>query len=285
MTLQPSRSVGAFNNPPGPQSEILREMARKRADDNTWNMVQTGLMAAQFAAQSAIHDQMEEVKWQNENALAIQQELLNREQLQQYLEEFVYQTEKLVEQFSSKSDVPASTRYFLLQSVLAQVEEDGIDTATLRGRDNKAAFEKVMAQVHRLIATLLKDSEVQEAIEWAEKQEAKRVAKKQECKTRLKQLRAHRAGIEANRKPITYAFAANDLFNEIRLSLPLWAWIAMVPLVPLAILFVAPLVIAALFTVESRRTKLDEKQNGPIDYQLSVIDQKITTLTSQLNAL
>ena len=132
MALQPLRSVGGFNDPPDPQSEILREMARKRANDNTWNMVQTGMMAAQLAVQSDIHDQMEEVKQQNANALAVQQELLNREQFQQYLEEFIFQTEKLVEKFSAKSDVPASTRYFLLQSVLAQVEEDGIDTATAK---------------------------------------------------------------------------------------------------------------------------------------------------------
>ena len=285
MTLQPLRSVGGFNDPPDSQSEILREMARKRANDNTWNMVQTGMMAAQLAAQSAIHDQMEEVKRQNANALAVQQELLNREQLQQYLEEFVFQTEKLVEGFSAKSDVPASTRYFLLQSVLAQVEEDGIDTATIRGRDNKAAFEKAMANVHQLIDTLLKDPEVQEAIEWAEKQEAKRFAKQQKIEARLSQLQTHRAEIESSRKSITYAFAANDLFNEVKPNVPSWAWIAMVPVLALATFMVVPLVIAAIVaavTIHRTRAELEEKYNSPVNYQLSVIDEQINGLETQL---
>ncbi|MCA8994594.1 MAG: hypothetical protein KDA88_21630, partial [Planctomycetaceae bacterium] len=100
--MELSRSAGGFNHPPDRQAETLREIARQQANANTWNMIQTGVMAAQLAAQSAIHDQMEEVKRQNENALAIQQELLNREQLQQYLEEFIFQTEKLVAEFSAK---------------------------------------------------------------------------------------------------------------------------------------------------------------------------------------
>lgn len=37
MGLQLSRSAGGFDNPSDSQSEILREMARKRASDNTWN--------------------------------------------------------------------------------------------------------------------------------------------------------------------------------------------------------------------------------------------------------
>ena len=288
MTLQLSRSAGGFNNPPDGQAEILREMARKRASDNTWNMVQTGFMAAQLAAQSAIHDQMEEVKRQNENALAIQQELLNREQLQQYIEEFIFQTEKLVEEFSKKSDVPGSTRYFLLQSVLAQVEQDGIDTATIRGRDNKAAFEKAMANIHQLVGTLLTDPEVQEAVEWAKKQEARQTAKRQKIESRLSQLHAHRADIAAKRKPITYAVAAHDLFNEIKPNIPAWAWVAMVPVGVLAVFMVVPLVIAgivAAVTIHSTRAELEEKHNSPIDYQLSIIDEQINTLNNQLTEL
>ena len=286
MALQPLRSVGGFNDPPDPQSEILREMARKRANDNTWNMVQTGMMAAQLAVQSDIHDQMEEVKQQNANALAVQQELLNREQFQQYLEEFIFQTEKLVEKFSAKSDVPASTRYFLLQSVLAQVEEDGIDTATIRGRDNKTAFEKAMANVHQLVAALLKDPEVQEAVEWAEKQEAKRIAKQQKVSEELARLHQQRAEIEARKNPVSFEEAARSYVAAKKEQIPDGLWpVAIVALVCMSLMILPLLILipAFGFDIYQHRKNLNEEANQPIDYQLSTIDSRIADLQSELN--
>ena len=288
MGLELSRSAGGYNHPPDNQAEALREIARQQANANTWNMVQTGVMAGQLAALSNIHGQMEEVKQQNENALAIQQEFLNREQLQQHIEEFIFQTEKLVEQFSAKSDVPASTRYFLLQSVVVQVEQDGIDTATIRGRDNKAAFEKTMAAVRRLVALLLKDPEVQDAIKWAKKQEAKRAAKQQEITAELKELMKQRASVESQLNPFTFGEAAKQWFaaekEKMPHSLRIPALIFFAPIALFAVVTVLPaLFFAAIIglNIWNHLGKINAEANGPIEYQLSVIDKRITALQSK----
>ncbi|MEZ5941410.1 MAG: hypothetical protein R3C18_08470 [Planctomycetaceae bacterium] len=283
--MELSRSAGGFNHPPDRQAEALREIARQQANANTWNMVQTGVMAAQLAAQSAIHDQMEEVKRQNENALAIQQELLNREQLQQYLEEFIFQTEKLVADFSAKSDVPASTRYFLLQSVLVQVEQDGIDTATIRGRDNKSAFERAMASVNRLVAELLKDPEVQDAIKWAEKEEAKRAEKRRRVEADLNRLYQQRASIESQLDPVSFGEALQKMPEWRKSQLPDGLWPVVIGGLILSTVLIAPLLIvvpAILFDAHQYRRMLNAEANEPIHYQLSTLDNRIAALESEL---
>jgi hypothetical protein len=95
----------------------------------------------------SIHSEVAQAKQQQAEALAIQQELLARERLQTRLEEMIYQTEKLVAECSKgDSDTPASTWYFLLDGVLRQIEQDGIATPVIKGRDNKAAFERVVRE-------------------------------------------------------------------------------------------------------------------------------------------
>ena len=67
--MELSRSAGAYSHPPDRQAEALREIARQQATANTWNMIQTGVMAGQLAVQSAIHGQMEQVKQQTADTL------------------------------------------------------------------------------------------------------------------------------------------------------------------------------------------------------------------------
>ena len=290
MGLELSRSAGGYDHPPDRQSEALREIARQQATANTWRIVQTGVMAGQLAVQSAIHGQMEQVKRQTADTLAIQQELLNREQLQQNLEEFIFQTEKLVAEFSSKSDVPASTRYFLLQSVVVQVEEDGIDTAMIRGRDNKAAFERAMASVNRLVAELLKDPEVQQAIQWAEKEAAKQAEKRQKIESELSRLYEQRASIESQLNPFTFGMAAKQWFAAQKeatpqsLRIPLLIFFA--PLALFAVVTVIPaLFVAAFFALHifNHHTKINDEANEPVNYQLSTLDERIAALESELS--
>mgnify|MGYP001251362729 FL=1 len=290
MGLELSRSAGAYSHPPDRQAEALRDIARQQATANTWNMIQTGVMAGQLAVQSAIHGQMEQVKRQTADTLAIQQELLNREQLQQNLEEFIFQTEKLVAEFSAKSEVPASTRYFLLQSVLVQVEEDGIDTAMIRGRDNKAAFERAMASVNRLVAELLKDPEVQQAIKWAEKEAAKRAEKRQKIENELSRLYEQRASIESQLDPVTFSEAARRWYGSEMEKLPQQlrtpAAILFIVIAPMAVLMVVPAIVlgtVALNGISQFRAKANAETNEPINYQLQVVNKRIAALESELS--
>lgn len=230
------------------------------------------------------------MKRQNADALAMQQELLNREQLQQNLEEFIFQTEKLVAEFSAKSDVPASTRYFLLQSVVVQVEEDGIDTAMIRGRDNKAAFERAMASVNRLVAELLKHPEVQQAIQWAEKEAAKRAEKRRKIESELSRLYEQRASIEAQLNPFTFGMAAKQWFAAQKeatpqsLRIPLL--ISFAPIALFAVMTVIPaLFVAAFFALHifNHHTKINDEANEPIQYQLQAVNKRIAALESELS--
>jgi hypothetical protein len=285
MGLELSRSAG-WDHPPDRQAQALREIARQQASANTWNMIQTGVMAGQLAALSNIHGQMAEVKRQSADALAIQQELLNREQLQQYLEEFIFQTEKLVEEFSAKSEVPASTRYFLLQSVLVQVQQDGIATTTIRGRDNKVAFERAMASVNRLVAELLEDPEVQQAIKRAEKEEAKRAEKRREIEAELSRLHEQRASIEAQLNPVTFGEALQKMPEWRKAQLPDGLWPVVIGGLVVSAVLIVPLLIvvpAILFDAHQYRQKLNAEANEPITYQLSTLDKRITALESELD--
>lgn len=285
MGLELSRSAGVYSHPPDRQAEALREIARQQASANTWNMIQTGVMAGQLAVQSAIHGQMEQVKRQTADTLAIQQELLNREQLQQNLEEFIFQTEKLVAEFSSKSEVPASTRYFLLQSVVAQVEEDGIDTAMIRGRDNKSAFERAMASVNRLVAELLKDSEVQRAIQWAEKEAAKQAEKRRRIESELSRLYEQRASIEAQLNPVSFGEALQKMPEWRKAQLPEGLWPVVIGGLVLSLVLIFPLVIvipAILFDAHQYRLKLNAEANESVNYLLSTLNERIAALESEL---
>lgn len=283
--MELSRSAGAYSHPPDRQAEALREIARQQATANTWRIIQTGVMAGQLAVQSAIHGQMEQVKRQTADTLAIQQELLHREQLQQNFEEFIFQTEKLVAEFSSKSEVPASTRYFLLQSVLVQVEEDGIDTAMIRGRDNKAAFERAMASVNRLVAELLKDPEVQQAIKWAEKEAVRRAEKRQKIETELSRLYEQRASIESQLNPVSFGEALQKMPEWRKAQLPDGLWPVVIGGLVLSTVLIFPLVIvipAILFDTHQYRQKLNAEANEPVNYQLSTLDERIAALESEL---
>ena len=169
--------------------DIYRELAQTRAAAQAsvaFQALQTGLLADMNNSMGAVHAQMNAVRQQQGEALAIQQELLNREQIQSHLEEFIYQAEKLVGEFSKKTDIPPSSRYFVLMGVLSKIKEDGIATPIIKGRENKAAFEKVVQATRSLTERLVEEPEVQEAVEWAET-ERKRLDEEQARLTKARQ--------------------------------------------------------------------------------------------------
>ncbi len=164
-------------------SDTYHELASIRANTQAsvaFQALQTGLLAQMSGSMDGIHAEMAHARQQQSEALAIQQELLNREQIQSHLEEFIFQAEKLVAECSkTTTDIPASSRYFLLKGVLGKIKEDGIGTPIIKGRDNKSAFEKVIQDTKDLTQKLLSHPDVQEALEWAE---AERLRKEEEQK-------------------------------------------------------------------------------------------------------
>ena len=171
------------------------ELASSRANTQAsvaFQALQSGLLVQMNHSMNGIHAEMEMVRQQQNEALAIHQELLNREQMQSHLEEFIYQAEKLVAECSkSTTDIPASSRYFLLVGVLGKIKSDGIGTSIIKGRENKVAFEKVIQDTQGLTLRLKKEPEVQEAIKWAEEERQRREAKQERAEQERQQERQH----------------------------------------------------------------------------------------------
>lgn len=139
------------------------------------NAAQAVIMSQMSASLNNISAVMQDVRSHQADALAIQQELLQEDRLQAYIEEFIYSTEKLVAECSKKEcELALSTRYFLLLGVTKTVQQQGLATPVIRGRDNKAAFENGLENVQKLLSQLEQEAEVKEAIAWSEEERRKR---------------------------------------------------------------------------------------------------------------
>ncbi len=194
------------------------EQARTRAAAQAsvaFQALQTGLLNQMSQSMNAVYSEMAEVRQQQGEALAIQQELLNREQMQSHLEEFIFQAEKLIAECSkTTTDIPPSSRYFLLMGVQGKIENDGISTAIIRGRDNKTAFENVLASANDLTQRLLKEPEVQQAVKWAEAErkrlEAEHQRSEREREAKIQKLEQHLAKLQTDLKAVT----AQDVLSQ-----------------------------------------------------------------------
>lgn len=166
-----------------PSYDTYQELARIRASTDAslaYNSMQAGLLSDLSGTMEAIDYEITAVRQTQNQALAVQQTLLQQDAIQGQLEEFIFQSEKLVAECSSaECELPASTRYFLLKGVSEQVKQNGIGTPVIRGRDNKAAFERVIKSVDGLTQKLQLDPEVKQAIAWAKQEEARQRAEQQ----------------------------------------------------------------------------------------------------------
>lgn len=136
------------------------------------------------------------------DGLAAQQRIIQQEQLQAHLEEFVYNVEKLVERFGAEDcDVPLSVRYFNLRGIQDAVARQGIGTPVIRGRENKAGFERAMSAVQQMMASLERDSDVKEALAWAEKENQRRQS---QVDVRRQQIIARLSELNAAKQPLAF---------------------------------------------------------------------------------
>lgn len=135
--------------------------------------IQTGVTIAQAALTSHMAGTLHQLQGEmgalhemNLQGLAIQQEMLKREQFQSQVEEFIYNIQKMVAEFSDEKCKESSVaKYFNLKGILDTVEELGIGTPLIKGRGNKAAFESAFIAVNRLVDALASVPEVEKAVE------------------------------------------------------------------------------------------------------------------------
>ena len=280
------------------QSVLYRQAAAQTAElrqSNRWAALQTGILAAQTAVLGSIHNQMEQVRQKNAEALAIQQELLKWEQLQSHIEEFINQTEKLVAECSDRtSDVPNSTRYFLLVSTLQIIERDRISTAIIRGRDNKAAFDAVLAGVTRLSNELFRLSEVQDALRWAKKLESDRLKLESDRQVRLEKLGHHIAqmrgmleSLQSSRRTQVTVMETFKLREKQIISLaPLHLQVPFLLVIGLFILMTFVLSIPSIIVLcLIDRDRMNREKNSPLDKQIASVTAKLNVLQQQYDSM
>lgn len=212
----------ATNNP------TYQELARIRAaseNNLAFQTIQTGVLTSLNGVMGSIHSEMAEVRQLHAEGLAAQQELLQREALQDRIEEFLYQAEKLVEKCSSRdTDIPYSSRYFLLQGVIHSINNEGISTAIIKGRENKKAFDDVVAKINKMLSKLSEIAEVKEAIEWAEKENRRAIAERnrankerQRQQELLKKYNAKVAELQQDMKPpLNFGIWYSNRLNNFR---------------------------------------------------------------------
>lgn len=152
------------------------------------------------------------------DALSIQTAVVEREILQDKLEEFIYQFEKVVEAADDESAQESSvTKFFRLAYFLGIVEEENINTSLIRGRDNKAAFERTVARAQKLAASLKRNPDVTAAIAEIKQEEAKKRREELREQERKQKLRQKREELSKRRRNIA-VLAAISMVLGVALS-------------------------------------------------------------------
>ena len=268
------------------RNDTYQELASIRANTQAsvaFQALQTGLLAKMSGSMDGIHAEMANVRQQQSEALAIQQELLNREQIQSHLEEFIFQAEKLVAECSkTTTDIPASSRYFLLMGVLGKIEDDGIGTPIIKGRDNKSAFEKVVNDTKGLTQRLLKDPEVQDAIKWAEAErkrlEAERVRAERERVANIKQLEKTLSSLEGQLQKVSMTVVLKEWREYIKSKLPDAYRTPLFVAICVACIIMWPSILVILFFAWGECGKREKELNKDIDEKIAITMQQLSEL-------
>ncbi len=268
------------------RNDTYQELASIRANTQAsvaFQALQTGLLAQMSGSMDGIHAEMANVRQQQSEALAIQQELLNREQIQSHLEEFIFQAEKLVAECSkTTTDIPPSSRYFLLMGVLGKIEDDGIGTPIIKGRDNKSAFEKVVNDTKGLTQRLLKDPEVQDAIKWAEAErkrlEAERVQAERERVANIKQLENTLSSLEGQLQKVSMTVVLKEWREYIKGKLPEVYRTPLFVAICVICVIIWPSVLVISFFAWCESGKREKELNKDIDEQIAITMQQLSEL-------
>jgi hypothetical protein len=266
------------------------EQARTRAvaeKSLAFQQMQTALLGSMAGTLRDISSEMSQIRRLHEEGLAVQQELLKREVIQQQLEELIFQADKLVAECSNpRTDVPPSSRYFLLQGFLQTVEQQGIGTAIIKGRDNKAAFERVVQVAGKLRAALTTDPDVKAALAWAAQLEQQRADQRQQLEDKMRPYRQQLATLQAKRNGVTLGEVWAKWKDQAaewvdpQLRTPVLVAVCLVgfclfPFVPIVAVF-------TLVGLLIDKVRLTQKQNAEIDAQIAKIEMKLQALETRL---
>lgn len=206
-------------------SDFQKQVLKHERFQSVMAGAQTGMSAMQLAASNVMNRQLSDIRRQNADALAMHQEMLAKEELQAQLEEFIYASQKMLDGFDDPAcEVAPVARYVQTRTIVENVDDWGLDTSIIRGRENKAAFEQMLQQAKTSVSRLESTSnEVQDALAWAEAEskrieieEAKTAEKKRllrdEIEKKIIELTKHRRLVSAEE---WYSLCVTDRIDEI----------------------------------------------------------------------
>lgn len=158
-------------------SKFQEQVLKQQRFQSTMSGLQTSMSVLQTAAAAHMSRQLSEMRRQNADALALQQQMMEQEQLQAEIEEFIYSAQNTLSSYDAPDcSLSLGERYFGVRSLLKSVKEWGLATPLIRGRDNKAAFEAMIRHAQKSFTQLQLEPDVKEAIaqEKAEQERLKR---------------------------------------------------------------------------------------------------------------
>ncbi len=261
-------------------------------DMHRHEQMQTFLLGHMAGTLNGLSNEMAQIRNLHEETLAAQQALLQQEAIQQHLEELIFQADKLVTQCSDpKTDMPPSSRYFLLQGFLKTVEEQSIGTPIIKGRDNKAAFERVVKVATALVQRLRKDPEVQQALVRVKKLEEQQRRKREQLEQKAAPFRAELESLQKERRtPVSIRHVASYWIERLKSLVPAQhRTLALVLLIvfltclfPITvpfILIIAPFQVIALWL---DRGRLTQERNKKLDKEIAEVEDKIQALLAEM---
>jgi len=156
------------------------------------------LLGGMSASLGLLNLQMAELRATCATQVALQQLMMQRDELQQHLEELVYQGQKMVEAFTDPSDkTPGVQKALLLRSFYMCVSKAGIGTSAIRGLQNKRVLDDLISEVKSLFRQLGHDPAVRNAVTEEEKAEKRQLAEQQRLEAEESQRLA-----ELQRRPL-----------------------------------------------------------------------------------
>ena len=269
--------------------DFYRDLAQTRAAAQgslAVQVVQTGLLADISGSLGDLHSEMSQIRRSTAQGLAIQQEILQREIIQTRLEEFIYQMEKLVENFSAADcDCVPSSRFFLLRGILETIQKEGISTPLIKGRENKVAFEQCSARAKSLYQQLEQHEEVKDAIAWA-KAEQRRLQEQKQQQTEeaerrkaeraaaMKQLESRIAQLKTTRRTMSFTSWCKEKLGQIPAEKKYFAYNG----IAVFGLFLWPFVVAWYFV---NKMAAEKEMNAQVDGEVQRLEQELRILRQQ----
>ncbi len=113
----------------------------------------------------AVLREVSEIAITQREGLALQRAVLAREVFQDAVEEFVYNFGKTLKEFREPiAKFPPEIQFFQLRRIVEEIDKNSINTACIKGRENKSLFDECLIEAREQYRKLAKHPDVRKAL-------------------------------------------------------------------------------------------------------------------------